>query len=65
VPSYSPLGRPSLWQKWIGGNAHSSVFFTTTFDAAPPAVALSPTEAPRPGAWLAYLTDVHSSSRRH
>jgi hypothetical protein len=31
---------------------------TMTFDAAPPAVALSPTEAPRPGAWLAYLTDV-------
>ena len=32
--------------------------FTTTFDAAPPAVALSPTEAARLGAWLAYLTDV-------
>lgn len=32
--------------------------FTTTFDAAPPAVGLNPTMAPRPGAWLAYLTDV-------
>ena len=39
--------------------------FTTTFDAAPPAVALNPIEAPRPGAWLVYLTGVASRAGYH
>jgi hypothetical protein len=31
---------------------------TTVFDVAPPPVALRPMTAPRPGAWLAYLSGV-------